>query len=61
MGTLPNGVGNADNGKNKAGFGPVGQVGGGTKVVVDIKIVEALTRAEIGDAEDVIAIWGPKR
>lgn len=59
-GALPGGVGDVDDNANEAGSGPIGRVGGGTKVVVDGKIVEALTGAGVGDAEDVVALRGPE-
>ena len=37
-----------------AGSVPVSEVGGGTKAVVKGKIVEALTEAGVGDAEEVL-------
>ena len=59
-GASPGGVGNADDNANDSGAVPVGRVGGGTKVVVDGRIVEALTGAGVGDAEDVVAVRGPE-
>ena len=56
----PGGVGDADDDADKAGSGPVGRVGGGTKVVVDGRIVKALTGAGVDNAEDVAAVRGPE-
>lgn len=51
-------MGDIDDDRNKAGSGPVGRISGDTKVVVDGRIKEALTRAGIGNAEDMFAVWG---
>ncbi len=53
-------MGDADDDADEAGSGPVGRVGGGTKAVVDGRTIEALTRAGVGDAEDVVAVRGPE-
>lgn len=58
---LPSGVGDTDNDVDKVDFGFVDQVGSDIKIKVDGKIVEALTRARVGDVEDMVIVWGSER
>lgn len=59
-GALPGGMRDADDDADKAGSEPVGRVDGGTKMVVDGRIVEALTGAGVGEAKDVVAVREPE-
>ena len=61
IGALLSGVGNANNNANNFGAISVGQIDSGTKIVVNGKIVKVLTRAGVGDAKDIIAVWGPEK